>query len=741
VFEWTQESSYYNGNLFCALDAFERWLTLQLDGGADITGHIEQIFRESSSTAFLGLLVNVGKYRPALFSGALAPLLSEPYLFYWDGERVKNVGQNFIGWAWLQSGEAIFEIAKAWTLAPHRQRTLLDVTAELLKTDANIAKELKALIPSWPLPNDPKEALEFRLMFAALDRDNYQPAIDPESATEVLTLTYPEDLLRQVQLWRELHAKPLQYLLLPARCEELLQSQQTVSDESAAQLYDLLRSCDADEGIELDVKRTCKLALAATLIVSGDAWLSERPEAKDLATSIVKEAIFEGGATAEAIRNSRTRSSRDELKFAAYAAMHIWMRREAESREWQGLVLRLLTSGDYSAASTIFGLAYAYRRTLGAAFWRFLQAGVLWSGLVPLSPQHGDHEDVERAWNLWLARLRRFPLRRDGASLDDLKVARIAEGSEHLLFDRRLRAYTSGDRQWRGKPIRRLGMGLDTHFLGIVFGWLINGPGTADWAEDSRLAGTLWAYEADRARARAKETGEYGLPSQVFGYDILAKLAALSLVAPGGEARVVWKPVLSQGPEAHYAVQHFVRNLFLQLSKGHHTEKFEGILRETVGYALAAGWDKKRYWFYGERILCDLLGFGNEEALRRLPSGAALRMRDIYEQWANRHLARDEECITRFATFLTTEFGSPLRLDGLRWIAATLKISADAGSWYRKSTGDALIELLDASLNQNARELSSKGDARQALVEIAANLAARNIPIALALQERIKLLR
>jgi hypothetical protein len=140
-------------------------------------------------------------------------------------------------------------------------------------------------------------------------------------------------------------------------------------------------------------------------------------------------------------------------------------------------------------------------------------------------------------------------------------------------------------------------------------------------------------------------------------------------------------------------------------------------------------------------LICDLLGFGSEDALSQLNLGAALRMKDIYERWAATHLAHDEECVTRFCHFLTTKFGAPLRLDGLRWLAAMLKKREPSSRWYRERTGDALVELVAAALSSDAQALSQDAQARQALVEIAAAVAAMNIPTALALQERIKRLR
>ena len=525
IFNWIPENSSQNGNLFCTLDALERWLTLRLDGGADISAEINQILRESSSIAFLGLLVNVGKYHPALFAGVLAPLLSEPHLFYWDNARVEHLGFKFDGLNWRRSGDEIFKLAQDWTLAPHRQRTLLATATDLLKTDQIVAERLKSLIPSWSLPDAPKTALEFKLIFAALDRDNYQPTRDGNSGEEAISLIYPEELSEQVQQWNDQHAKPLQYLLIPSECEKVLQRQQAIDDEAAAQLYELLQLCESDDAAEPDVKRRCMLALAAALVMSADAWLAKRPSARQKAFSTLKEAILEIGGTAEAIRDRRMGMLHEDMKFAAYGAMHIWMTHEAESPEWEGLVLRLLSSGNSQAAGVIFGLADAYRHKLGSSWWRLLLAGILWSGLVRLSPRYGDDEQVERTWNLWLERFRRFSLRRDGASADDLRLARISEGSERLEFERLMRAYHAGDRQYLGKPTRSRGDGLDTHFLSIVFHWLINGTGTGDWAEDSRLIGDLWAYEIGRAREEAKDDGEYALPSQQFGYDILIKLA------------------------------------------------------------------------------------------------------------------------------------------------------------------------------------------------------------------------
>ncbi|MDE0103275.1 MAG: hypothetical protein OXN89_12930 [Bryobacterales bacterium] len=524
---------------------------------------------------------------------------------------------------------------------------------------------------------------------------------------------------------------------MPDRCGQRLQDGQTLTDEESAYLYDLIKTCEAETKDDEARISTCRLAAAATLVVLGGAWLATTPEAQTHSLSVVRAAVAGIPLTGGEIRDRRMRGMPDELKFAAHAVTHLWLAGDA-GPEWEANVLRLLTSGDTRALEAVVGVAYANRDQLGPAWWRLLQAGVLWSGLILLAPHHGDGEDAERAWSRWLARLRRFPLLNKDANLDSLDFKRVAAGCGRLEFYRKMRLYTSGQRTLLGKPRRRPGVSLDRHVLEALLGWLMHGAGTGDRSLDTRLALRIWDYDASRAKARAKtdRNGEYDQPTQT----ILPKIAALSLAAPENEDRAVWEPVLVHGPAAHYALKDFIDSLYLRLMHGDDTAAFERVWRAVTEYGLAADWWKPGLWFYGERLICDLLGFGNEAALARLAPGAALRMTDVYERWAQSHLWRDEESMTRFSYFLTTTFGGPLRLNGLRWIAAVLNANNPSNHWHRKSTGSALVELVTAALGSDAHALSKDVEARQALLEVAAALATKNIPVALSLQERIKLL-
>ncbi len=738
VFDWPQSSDMANGNLYCALDALERWLTLRLDAGDDISAIIERLFREGNSAAFVSVLINVAKYQPSLLATSLAPLLTFPNLYYWDSNRVDRIAYNFVGGMWLRAGDAIFNFARDWTLATHRRKKLLDVAVNLLKMDDGVARRLQALIPTWTLPQDAKEALEYKLLFATLNRDNYRALADPETGDAVLSFVCPEELRLEVQSWQSDNAKTLEYLLLPERCEQRLQGGQALTHQDTEYLHNLIKACDSDANGDEAAKSKCKLAAAATLIVLGNDWLENNPDAQAYALAIVQAAVSQVPSMGDEIRNRHHRSLHDELKFASYAVMHLWMKKDDATLKWESSILHLLTSGEEQAARVIVGIAYANREQLGSAWWRILQAGVLWSGLVLLAPRYDNDEQAERTWGVWLRRLRRFPLRTQDATPDALDLKRVAAGSGRLDFQRQMRLYVSREEKWRGKPTRERDTLLDNHFLRVLFGWLIDGAGTGDRSLDTHLALRIWEWDAARAKENAKDKyGEYDLPSQNLGYDILLKLATLAIDAPSSEQRAIWEPVLVHGPAAHVALQHFIRGVYERLSKGDDPPAFEHVWRAMAEYGLAADWSQPGLWFHGERLICDLLGFGNEDALSRLGPDVALRMKDLYETWSVVHLSRDEECVTRFCYFLTKAFGAPLRLDGLRWLSAMLKVDG----WYRDGTGEALADLVATSLSSDAKALSTDVQARQALVEIAAALAAKNVATALALQERIKLLR
>lgn len=228
----------------------------------------------------------------------------------------------------------------------------------------------------------------------------------------------------------------------------------------------------------------------------------------------------------------------------------------------------------------------------------------------------------------------------------------------------------------------------------------------------------IWDYDATRAKAsEKKEGGEYDLPSPKPRLRHPHEAGnPFDRGTRRGRSCNLGICSRSRSGRTLRALQHFISCLFLRLGQGDDPVAFERVWRATVEYGLAADWSQPGLWFYGERLEMRPAWIRERGGCTiKLPPGAALRMKGLYKRWAVAHLARDEECITRFCHFLTTNFGAPIRLDGARWLAAMLKCQLSS-RWYREDTGDALIELVAAALISDAdhstRRSSTAGPCR-----------------------------
>ncbi|WP_441231922.1 hypothetical protein AB7828_29560 [Tardiphaga sp. 215_C5_N2_1] len=116
-------------------------------------------------------------------------------------------------------------------------------------------------------------------------------------------------------------------------------------------------------------------------------------------------------------------------------------------------------------------------------------------------------------------------------------------------------------------------------------------------------------------------------------------------------------------------------------------------------------------------------------------------MRDLYKSWAERRLPSDQDNMAGFCGFLSSDAGHVLRMDGLQWISTVMRADPEAGKWYRDSTSNVFIGLLEAAVLEDADELMKNPAVRQALIDLTAHAVARQLPRALALQEHVRRLR
>lgn len=736
VFNWVDTESASNGQLFSALAALEFWLCARLEGKQDISAVLELILREGGSAALLGVLVNVAKHRPELLQGPLRPLVVKRELHEWDAHRVSTGrAYRFNAMHWSRSGEHAFEMAKGWAFAPRRETTLSEVALTLAFDDAAIAKTLRDASASWQRPDNEKECLELDIRAAQLDVDNYV-----QDKTGARVFVAPRDLQKRVKAFDDAHAPKRQLLTLPMDCLHLLQGGGPFNEAAAPRLAEIIGTDPAtgEDEEEIAQIQAARVAAAGTLVARGRRFLDEHPEVEEQARALIDGVIAEVGGDAESLRRARFDIGGYEVLFAAFAALEIWADDPNEAADVR--LLRLISSRRSGVIASLLGVARNTKDRLQNRVKWLETACHLWSALSALSPGYGADDATRKRWERWVGRFRAIRLEKlDGVNID------LVDLSERVDRIGALRAEYDEDEE----PVRRrrrrqryYATGLDNDVLYQIHGRLLDFErrGPVDTADDRAAAIVLWQTQARVLRDRAKDDGEYPLPDKL-GYDVLQALGRMTAFAPADEAGPLWRPVFELGVCGHNATDHLLGSWFLQAFNDPDPKHFAAQWRAMAEAVLnRKGWNGDKLRYRSESTLRRVMGFGSDKSLAHLPGAPAMvaAMWDLYETWAEAHLARDDDNISAFAVFLASDVGADIRLRGCQVIAARLD---EGGYWRRDHVGQSLVELVDTLINKNADAARTDQAVRDGILRILAVLVAHGVDGALVLQERIRDIR
>ena len=136
VFRWHHDWPMSHGSqIQSGLMALEQWLYEQIDQGIPIEPWIARILAESESVAFAGVLLDVGKRAPELFSTVLAPLFFTWEIWDWDFQlaTLRQSERQPPGF-WGRQAPRLFTLAQEWHQLPHRSEALLTPNGLIART-------------------------------------------------------------------------------------------------------------------------------------------------------------------------------------------------------------------------------------------------------------------------------------------------------------------------------------------------------------------------------------------------------------------------------------------------------------------------------------------------------------------------------------------------------------------------------------------------------------------------------
>lgn len=135
VYDWHRGAHPSSLVMTCALMALEKYCYNQLDAGADVTELAELLLQRAASVAVLGVLAQVGKYHPPLFSGVLQPLLGSPELLQWDEWLSQRIGFA-VGFFGLVRSQRRREELHEWQQLAHRKASLTSLAYQYFQESA-----------------------------------------------------------------------------------------------------------------------------------------------------------------------------------------------------------------------------------------------------------------------------------------------------------------------------------------------------------------------------------------------------------------------------------------------------------------------------------------------------------------------------------------------------------------------------------------------------------------------------
>lgn len=757
VFRWYLDWPLDSRVLSCALMALEKWLDEQLEKGANVDDTLNRILAESESVAFGGLLLDVGKRRPESFVGPLRSLLTAWELYYWDQQTAlerRSGNPGMIGW-WGQPQELV-ELARAWFMAPHRTRLLLEIAVRLLLTREDLQSFFQEIRQSWSAMLDEQgEPRNLRLLVERLTRENYSAHEQVEGA---FTFEWPEDLRDDNEQAVEAANEQMQFITFPVSCRQILDGQKQIQTAELPFFWDQLMAITAMEpqGSEDESDFRCRQRDAvcggiAVLICLHGEWLRDDAQRAEWCRAYLVDAV-----TAPSMRREfDTPNSAGDWHWDVFLgeAGIALLAEDTNDSLARTLVALGVTAYHHGAVRRTMRRAFELRARIGEEFNRVKAMALLWSGIHALARRsHQLDTDTER----WRNREERLL----GAFIDgrlpcvhgllvrvNRWAARAMDRLERKRFSDRPRA--SGRPSGRRPPreLRREPPAIDVEVLRAAFDW-VNLHAASSPAERSEMQDFL--HDILDVTLRGIEQPEdvrwqeMEGPKYEFDQWLLDKVArGVATTCTAAERAAFWRPLLDLGRPGHRWIEQFFWAWFIGgLQASDDPSGFSARWTEMVEYALAHPlWDPAQVGTHDlDEMVSEMLGFGF--GIRAFADDGRfatelVKMKVLYQRAAAKwfHMGR---VANGFAAFVSRPCATPLLKAGVTWLHDSLRqLDEDGYAWRQRDIEENLVGALQECWRRHSTDVKAEGELRSAFLGLINMLCARGNHAALVLRDEV----
>lgn len=706
-----------------ALMALEKFLLDCIDKGESIAEDVAYLLQHSRSLAIAGLLIGIGKRKPALLFEELWPFVASPELQATEHHSISHIYRDFARTPALER-----KLIDEWDNLPEHRHPLADVCRQCLPYPEAQTK-LTGLVADWrKLLAEPAklrvDAFTLHKLTELFDPANWIKKQDAEG--EVWEYQAPPALLAAAAKRREENQHDLIPLItVPTNCRTLLDDGQAVADDKLEKYYAYLDQVpdgnlyDDDRKNVLGSRADAQCAIVAVLVNLGRAWLERQPERLQRCDEFLQHHLAHPpparGDLYDDIRFNLTWEN-----FCAEAAPY-FLARDPANPEWRAMVAELMSRPHLSTPRAVLRRAAALRPQLGSVFAHLFDLAV-WIAAARHVMDLADHGAPPALdWPTWWQGMKaHFVAGTLPALPDDWSTLSVgASNGRH-------------DEPRFGPPFK---ISLVVAALEAL---VLAGPGGTAEERASVLASHHRLLMAILATvpARLGKRDRPPFPSNPEVHALFLLGAHLVHVEDPVDRRNYWEPLLTRGAPAAHHIEYFLQG-FLSTGARTATAAFAPAWQEIVAWAeTAPDWKftEEGPDYYVRDLWRNLLGLGGNlrAAFGLILSAVLIGMKDYYDRWAGHNL-RERASAQRFMNFLRLKPTLPLLPSGLQWFDRAFDVAADQ-RWGLHELAPELADFLQWAWLHHEKEIRADADAFTAFRRLLVSLCAEQDQTALALQ-------
>jgi hypothetical protein len=727
----------------CALMALEKYLEEQIATNHSIGAIVQRLLARSTSFAFAGLLVGLGKRHPSLFLGELRPLLFAREIFMLDLQAIRD--ESVVSDGWMHDGEVVNKLRREWNALPGRRISLLDQCCEWLLTNADLAAVLEEVCHEWrrlaeQLPDGSEERLILLRWASNFDRSLWNEVTLPNGQRAWRQERPPE--LRDVEAEQQFGQRQMLFGL-PMQCEEAIEKRHPLSAEQARLIWERIDSwgdavgtkepqrADDFESVLTDDRHSLA-GLCALLLCNAETWLADNPNIWHSIAARVQN-LLESPPTVTAFSPDDFHT--DGEAFLARCAVRLWAQ-APKAMQWRAMTARFVTAYRYRTVQALFQEAFHVRDNLGSALSELRALALSYAKTRQQAsrnswnqtPEPNAVEDWARTW------LPRFAER---AGPEWSNTWPTDGTNDNFPIDDQDAAL------WGGRGSDGLGRRDYEYDMGVVLAIFSHLPALteardaserAEWLSFDRQL--LQAFLQTIPAASDSDTSDRRYDVWSCDEKIFDVVAARVFQCTAAERAQLWQPIIDLGPGAHRHITRFLDDILLEALRTEPPRVGEllPIWRGITEYLFASSTWTRRDSRGAEEVWKHIFLYGTpfssigDDCFGPFIDG----MHSFYE----RHLPTldgDAYEQASLAGFLVTKSGERLLIPALIVLGPTWE-RADHWFWDKAAEESRFGTLLVRAWQTHFATIRNHPTALRAFKTLTLNLAAHHVPVALEVQ-------